>query len=155
MSTPPIDDLAGYRRRLRVTPSSGRVLAELEDDYHCMAVTIDHDGHVATAVEPVMDRAPWSICPGAVAVLEQTFVGIALESFASRGNKRANCTHLHDLALLAAAHAFDTAPTVFDILVSDACIVPPAVDECEHEVLPSGVLLPFQMTGMLYYKKKI
>jgi len=102
-----------------VTPSEGRVLAELEDDYHCMAVTLHHDGRAATAVEPVMDRAPWSTCPGAVAVLEQTFVGIALAEFASRGNKRANCTHLHDLAVLAAAHAFDTAPTVFDILVSD------------------------------------
>jgi hypothetical protein len=119
VSALPIDDLPGYRRRLRVTPSSGRVLTELEDDYHCMAVTVHHDGHVATAVEPIMDRAPWNICPGAVAVLEQTFVGIALKSFASRGNKRANCTHLHDLAVLAAAHALDTAPTVFDILVSD------------------------------------
>jgi hypothetical protein len=119
VSVNPIDNLPGYRRRLRVTPSPGRVLTELEDDYHCMAVTLHHDGHVATAVEPVMDRAPWSTCPGAVAVLEQTFVGIALNSFASRGNKRANCTHLHDLAVLAAAHAFDTAATVFDILVSD------------------------------------
>jgi hypothetical protein len=114
-----IDNLPGYRRRLCVMPSSGRVLAELEDDYHCMAVTLHHDDHVATAVRPVMDRAPWDLCPGAVAVLEQTFLGIALKNFASRGNKRDNCTHLHDLAVLAAAHAFDTAPTVFDILVSD------------------------------------
>jgi hypothetical protein len=114
-----IDDLPGYRRRLRVTPSNGCVAAELEDDYHCMAVTIHHDGHATTAVEPVMERAPWNICPGAVAVLEQTFHGVALQAFATRGNKRANCTHLHDLAVLAAAHAFDAAATVFDILVSD------------------------------------
>jgi hypothetical protein len=91
MTTKPIDDLPGYRRRLRVTPSNGRVLAELEDDYPCMAVTVHHDGHAATAVQPVMDRAPWSTCPGAVAVLEQTFEGIALKNFASRGDKRANC----------------------------------------------------------------
>ena len=129
-----IDDLPGYRRRLRVTPSNGRVLTELEDDYHCMAVTVHHDGHVATAVEPAMDRAPWSTCPGAVAVLEQTFVGIALKSFASRGNKRANCTHLHDLAVLAAAHAFDTAPTVFDILVSD-----PIAGRSEAELRRGGI----------------
>jgi hypothetical protein len=130
----PIDDLPGYRRRLRVTPSQGRVLAELEDDYHCMAVTVHHDGRAATAVEPVMDRAPWSTCPGAVAVLEQTFAGIALENFASRGEKRANCTHLHDLAVLAAVHAHDTAATVFDILVSD-----PIAGRSEAELRRNGV----------------
>jgi hypothetical protein len=134
MSANTIDQLPGYRRRLRVTQSNGRVLTELEDDYHCMAVTVHHDGRVATAVEPVMDRAPWSSCPGAVAVLEQTFVGIALKSFASRGNKRANCTHLHDLAVLAAAHAFDTAPTVFDILVSD-----PVAGRSEAELRRNGI----------------
>lgn len=114
-----IDDVPGYRRRLRVTPSPGRVLSELEDDYHCMAVTVLHDGRAATAVEAVMDRAPWNTCPGAVAVLTHTFIGIALEKFASRGEKQANCTHLHDLAVLAAAHAFDAEATLFDILVSD------------------------------------
>jgi hypothetical protein len=129
-----IDELPGYRRRLRVTPSNGRVLAELEDDYHCMAVTVHHDGHAATAVEPVMDRAPWSICPGAIAVLEQTFLGIALKNFASRGDKRANCTHLHDLAVLAAAHAFQSAPTVFDILVSD-----PVANRSEAELRRDGI----------------
>jgi hypothetical protein len=129
-----IDNLPGYRRRLRVTPSSGRVLAELEDDYHRMAVRVHHDGHAATAVHPVMDRAPWSTCPGAVAVLEQTFLGVALENFASRGDKRANCTHLHDLAVLAAAHAFDTAPTVFDILVSD-----PVAGRSEAELRRDGI----------------
>jgi hypothetical protein len=129
-----IDDLPGYRRRLRVTPSNGCVLAELEDDYHCMAVTVHHDGEAATAVAPVMHRAPWSLCPGAVAVLEQTFCGTALRDFATRGDKRANCTHLHDLAVLAAAHAFDAAPTVFDILVSD-----PIADRCEAELRRNGV----------------
>ena len=110
------------------------MLSELEDDYHCMAVTVHHDGHVATAVEPVMDRAPWSTCPGAVAVLEQTFVGISLKNFAARGDKRANCTHLHDLAVLAAAHAFDSAPTVFDILVSD-----PVAGRSEAELRRNGI----------------
>ena len=129
-----IDELPGYRRRLRVTPSNGRVLAELEDDYHCMAVTVHHDAHAATAIEADMHRAPWSLCPGAIEVLEQTFRGIALINFASRGNKRANCTHLHDLAVLAAAHAFDTAPTIFDILVSD-----PVADRSEAELRRNGV----------------
>jgi hypothetical protein len=95
------------------------VVSELEDDYHCMKVTVRHDGEVATAIESHLPRAPWTTCPGAAAVLEQTFTGVALEAFAERGQTRANCTHLHDLAVLAAAHAFDSQPLVYDILVSD------------------------------------
>ena len=114
-----IDTLPGYRRCLRVTPALDRVVSELEDDYHCMKVTVHHDGEVATAIEPDLMRAPWTTCPGAAAVLEQTFTGVALKAFADRGEKRANCTHLHDLAVLAAAHAFDPEPLVYDILVSD------------------------------------
>lgn len=114
-----IDDLPGFRRRIIVTPRPGRVRGDVEDDYHCMAVTVHHDGKIATAVEPDMERAPWSTCPGAVAQLRRTFTGVALESFAARGEKFSNCTHLHDLAVLAAAHAADDAPLVYDILVSD------------------------------------
>ena len=114
-----IDSLPGFRRRLIVTPELDRVRSEVEDDYHCMGVTIHHDGKTATKVEAVMQRAPWTICPGAVATLEQTFTGVSLDEFAARGEKQANCTHLHDLAILAAAHALETKPLVYDILVSD------------------------------------
>src|ERR1700741_776088 len=114
---PALDELPGYRRRLRVTPMVDRVRTELEDDYHCMSVTVIHDGTQAIALEPVMDRAPWTTCPGAIAILKQTFTGVALNAFAQRGEKRANCTHLHDLAVLAAAHAFDKHALVYDILV--------------------------------------
>jgi hypothetical protein len=95
------------------------VRSEVEDDYHRMSVTVHHDGKVATSIEPAIIRAPWTTCPGAVAQLERTFTGIALHAFAGRGEKQANCTHLHDLALLAAAHAADLAPSVYDVLVSD------------------------------------
>jgi hypothetical protein len=115
-----IDDLPGYRRRLRVTPVPGAVMAELEDDMHCMAVTLRHAGGVVTEVEAEQPRAPWTTCPGAVAQVEQTFTGLRLADFAAQGGqKTANCTHLYDLAQLAAGHAGDAAPTVFDILVSD------------------------------------
>ena len=66
-----------------------------------------------------MDRAPWTTCPGARAVLAETFTGVALADAAKRGAKQANCTHLHDLAVLAAAHAGDAAAITFDILASD------------------------------------
>lgn len=114
-----IDQQPGFRRRFRLTPGRNAVQAEVEDDYHCMSVIVHHDGEKATRLEPEMRRAPWTTCPGAVAQLQQTFAGIALASFAERGEKQSNCTHLHDLAVLAAAHVFDEAPTVYDILVSD------------------------------------
>ena len=119
MHPAPIDTLPGFRRRFIVTPAVGRVSSEVEDDYHCMGVTVHHDGRVATKVESVMQRAPWTTCPGAVARLEQTFKGVPLDGFAARGEKKANCTHLHDLAVLAAAHAFDKDLLVYYILVSD------------------------------------
>ncbi len=119
MEPVPLDRLPGFRRSFRVTATPGWVRSEVEDDYHHMSVTVHHDGAIATALEPVMIRAPWTTCPGAVAELVRTFTGVALAAFAGRGEKPANCTHLHDLALLAAAHAADAAPTRYDILVSD------------------------------------
>lgn len=118
-SVAPLDKLPGFRRRFRVTTGAGWVCSEVEDDFHRMAVTLRHAHGLVTAVEPILLRAPWTTCPGAVAQLQQTFSGAALDGFIARGEKMANCTHLHDLALLAAAHAGDTATLVYDILVSD------------------------------------
>ena len=42
MAEPVLDVLPGYRRRFRVTPGPGQVTSELEDDNHCMAVTLRH-----------------------------------------------------------------------------------------------------------------
>jgi hypothetical protein len=117
--TQPLDSLPGFRRRFRITPAPGWVRSEVEDDYHCMGLTVHHDGVIASAIEPQMIRAPWTTCPGAVEQLKQSFTGVALAQFAARSDKAANCTHLYDLALLAAAHAADTAPLVYDILVCD------------------------------------
>lgn len=119
MSAAAVESLLGYRRRFIITPGEGWVQSALEDDFHCMAVLIRHDGEVATAIEPLMERAPWTTCPGAVEQLKQSFVGVRLDAFAERGEKQQNCTHLHDLAVLGAAHATDRAPLVYDILVSD------------------------------------
>lgn len=119
MSAPALDDLPGFRRRFIVQPEPGQVRTAVEDDYHCMAVTLHHDGEVITRVEPDMRRAPWTTCPGAVARLVATFTGVALKDVPSRGEKQSNCTHLHDLAVLGAVHADDPGPSQFDILVSD------------------------------------
>jgi hypothetical protein len=115
----PLDELPGFRRRFRITPAAGRICAEVEDDFHHMSVTVHHDGKRATAIEPKQPRAPWTTCPGAIEQLKESFTGIELAAFAAHGDKQANCTHLFDLALLAAAHAFEADPLVYDILVSD------------------------------------
>lgn len=109
----------GFRRRLRITPAPGCVRSEVEDDYHHMRVTIEHDGTVAHAVKATLLRAPWTTCPGAVDKCEQTFTGVELAAFPARREKAYNCTHLYDLALLGAAHAMDDAVLVYDVYVSD------------------------------------
>lgn len=109
----------GYRRRFHISPAPGQVTTALEDDYHCMVVTLHHDGTRVTQVDADLRRAPWTTCPGASARLVETFTGVALADVAARGEKQTNCTHLHDLAVLAAAHAHDSGPSQIDIYVSD------------------------------------
>ena len=115
----PADTLPGYRRRIRIVPGLGRVRAVLEDDFHCMSVTLRHRDQVVTAVEPQVLRAPWSTCPGAEARLVETFVGRPLAGVTARREKTLNCTHLHDLAVLAATHAADHGACNYEVVASD------------------------------------
>lgn len=128
-----LDQRPGYRRRIRIEPAAGRISAALEDDYHCMSVVLDHADGVIAKVTPEMARWPWTTCPGARLKLQQTFTGCALADAASRGEKSTNCTHLHDLALLAAAHAGDAQPTTYDIVTSD-----PVTGRSETELRVNG-----------------
>jgi hypothetical protein len=109
----------GYRRRILIEPAPDRVSAELEDDYHRMVVTLHHAGGVITDVDSEMKRSPWTGCPGAMERLRETFIGVTLAAAARRGEKNTNCTHLYDLALFAAGHAGDAAPTAYEIHTSD------------------------------------
>lgn len=102
-----------------MTAGPGWVRSDLEDDFHHMHVTLRHAGGVVTAVEPVMERWPWTTCPLAGEELQRTFTGARLEDVPKLGDKTQHCTHLYDLALLAAAHAGDGAPVQYDVLVSD------------------------------------
>ncbi|MGE3690853.1 MAG: DUF2889 domain-containing protein [Novosphingobium sp.] len=109
----------GYRRRIRIEPRDGAVAAMLEDDMHCLAVILRHDGKRVISVESETHRMPWTTCPGAAAKLVETFAGLPLAEVTSRRDKKQNCTHLHDLAVLAAAHALDRAPLEYRISASD------------------------------------
>lgn len=114
-----IDDLPGFRRRFLVTPGLGAVTAALEDDVHRMAVTLHHDGEMIIRVEAQMQRHPWDLCPGAVAKVIADFTGKRLAEAARATDKKANCTHLFDLAELAARHAEADAQVMYEMLVSD------------------------------------
>lgn len=121
--------LPGFHRRIRITPEDRCVKAEVEDDYHHMVVTLRHDGDIAHSVKAEMHRAPWTTCPGAEAKVEQTFVGKPLAHFSVAGGKKKNCTHLYDLAELAAAHANETIVLEYDVRVSD-----PVEGQCHVEL---------------------
>lgn len=109
-----------YHRHVLITPGADSVSAWVEDDYHHMGVTLSHDGETIVAVSADMVRAPWSTCPGAVEQLAATFTGVRLDEAALRGEKQLNCTHLHDMAVIAAGHARDTTPIRYEIRVTDA-----------------------------------
>ncbi|WP_310531985.1 hypothetical protein [Novosphingobium sp.] len=115
----PEANLPGFRRRFLITPAQFAVTAALEDDIHRMVVTLHHDGESVTRVEAEMARHPWDLCPGAVAKVEADFAGRPLAPSARDIDKKANCTHLFDLAELALRHAGDAAPTPYEMLVSD------------------------------------
>ena len=114
-----VEDLPGYRRLVRIEPSRGAVLAMLEDDMHCLAVILRHDGERVLAVEADTERMPWNTCPGAAAKLVETFENQPLSEVTARREKKQNCTHLHDLAVLAAAHARDGAGLAYEVFASD------------------------------------
>lgn len=111
--------MPGFRRRIIVEARAGAAMAMLEDDIHCLAVVLRHDGHCVTAIEPQYDRLPWTTCPGAQAKLVETFTGAALAEVTARRDKKQNCTHFHDMAVLAAAHAGERGRVVYDIVATD------------------------------------
>ena len=111
--------LTGFRRRVLIEPTQGRVTAELEDDWHRMVVSLVHDGTTVQRVEADMKRWPWTACRGAIAVAETTFTGQPVVKVGRSELRTSNCTHLYDLGLFAAAHAAEDSPVAYDIGVTD------------------------------------
>jgi len=112
-----------YRRVLRLLGAEGRVVADMEDDFHRFRVTLAHDGARVVRVEAEAFRFPWSECAGAVGVL-RGLEGIPLSArpraASQHADPRANCTHLFDLAALAVAHAAERrASRRYDIEIPD------------------------------------
>jgi len=112
-----------YRRRTLLVAEKGRVVADLEDDFHRYRVEIEHDGEKVRAVRGDAVRYPWTECARAFTPL-QAFRGAPLstklEAASRRANPRENCTHLFDLAALAVAQAAaGRARRQYDIAVPD------------------------------------
>jgi hypothetical protein len=111
---------AGFRRNQLIDPQPGLVEAEIEDDYHHFKVALGHDGTTVREIRTEAVRWPWSTCPAAGPFLAERLTGAALDALAAVDPPQAHCTHQHELALLAAAHAHDTAPTLYSTFVKDA-----------------------------------
>ena len=112
VTLPGADTRAGFRRRIRLqtrldAPGGPQVRAALEDDFHHfrLALQADAEGRVRV-VQASAPRHPYSLCPAAVGELQQ-LCGLPLPSRAqglvAQAEARQHCTHLLDLAGLAAA----------------------------------------------------
>jgi hypothetical protein len=99
-----------YRRRIVITTvEPGRVVADLEDDFHHFVVALRHDGPHVESVECDSRRWPWSTCPNAAESL-RALAGMPLAprftDAAKWTDPKQNCTHQFDAACHAITHAF-------------------------------------------------
>lgn len=108
----------GFHRRIAVHPAQGWIGGALEDDMHHFLLRLDHDGARVTGVAARALRHPWTGCAGAPGHIAASLAGKPLAEIAAQ-DPSAFCTHLIDLAVLLAAHAGDTAPTLFAMTVAD------------------------------------
>ncbi len=113
-----------FRRRLHWRALPGRVEVALEDSNHGFRLQLAHDGQRITQVFAEPLRFPFTTCPEAVAQV-QVLLGLELTAVAEQRAalpQATNCTHLIDMALLAAAHAADVGTErLYDIAVTDEC----------------------------------
>jgi hypothetical protein len=112
-----------YRRRIILYAEMGFVRAAVEDDFHHFEVDLRHDKGRVTDIEGRALRHPWTTCPGAAAAL-QDFVAQPIETKIIRRKDVTDvthqCTHMHDIALLAIARAArGPGCTRYDIEVPD------------------------------------
>jgi len=109
----------GCRRNQLIDPRPGVVRADVEDDFHHFWVEIEHDGARVLDLRTGAERWPWTTCPTAGLYLAERMRGAPLAGLGQVDSALSHCTHQHDLALLAAAHADDREPTLYSTFCSD------------------------------------
>lgn len=128
-----------FRRRLRWRAMAGWVEVELEDSNHGFRLRLHHDGRRITGVDVDPVRYPFTTCPEASLAVKR-IVGASLVDAAKLRESLPggeNCTHMADMALIAAAHAVDVGmERLYDIAVNDERDgVTTARLECDGELL--------------------
>lgn len=111
-----------FRRRLHWRATAVGVFVALEDSNHGFRLQLQHNGQRITQIVAEPLRFPFTTCPEAVANV-QGLVGLELTAVAAQRQalpQPVNCTHLIDMALLAAAHAPDVGmDRLYEIAVMD------------------------------------
>lgn len=118
-SAPLRPGVPALRRAVLVDPQPGKVRAFVEDDFHHFEIELAHDGTIITDVAATTIRHPWTTCAGAAPVLVEKLRGVALRQAAGFDSPLTHCTHLYDLALLAASKAGGDSPELFRMFVAD------------------------------------
>lgn len=109
----------GFRRRILIVPEPGHVRADLEDDFHHFTVDIAHDGETVTGVDTGAPRYPWTTCIAAGPFLAERLRGTPIADAAGFDAQLSHCTHLFDLALLAAANTDEPGAIFYTAFVAD------------------------------------
>jgi hypothetical protein len=112
-----------YRRKLHIHAGEREVRVALEDSNHAFRLSLSHDGRHVTDMAVDTVRFPFVTCREAAEPLRR-LLGCPLdEDTAALRNRLVpgdNCTHLHDMALLALAHAGQPGTErLYEIFVAD------------------------------------
>lgn len=125
--------LPAFYRQIRIDSDPGLLRARVVDNVHDLALTLQHDGTVITAVDAKANRIPWTTCPAAAIRLNE-LIGTPIDARPHGVDKSWQCTHLFDLARLAVSKALTLGHHKFDIEVLPA----PTSDRVEAEARIDG-----------------
>ncbi len=114
-----------FRRRISLRVSAGEARGALVDDFHHVRVGLASADGVVSAVRADAIRIPWTTCPLAANELQRLAglpVGVVAAGFDEANDRFLHCTHMLDLAVLAARALRDqSARTDFDMIVDRPC----------------------------------